>query len=81
VADWNPLPEDPRERAQFERAVQICGGDVRHHIAHALSIWASVHPGGSYAEQCHIMANEVMKLELPASGVLGTLNEQPKEPK
>jgi hypothetical protein len=65
--DWKPLPEDPEERAQFERGVKHCGdGDARHHIATALRIWAAVSPGGSYAAQCHIMANEVMKLQPPA---------------
>lgn len=72
---WKPLPENPPEREQFDRAVALFGGDVRAHIAQALSIWAAVHDGGSYADQCRIMANEVAKLALPA-GVLSPSNDQ-----
>jgi hypothetical protein len=58
-----------RERDQFDRAVQqFYDGDVRGHIAHVLRVWAQVHDGGSYAEQCRIMADEVLKLRL-ADGV------------
>ena len=62
--EWEVLPEDADERRSFERSVAIHGGDVRAAIANALRIFALVHPGGSFAAQCKIMANEVAKLDL-----------------
>lgn len=58
---WDPLPEDATEKRYFSEGVAL-HGDVRVAIAHALSIFSEVHPGGSYSEQLKIMANEVSKL-------------------
>lgn len=66
--EWTPLPEHADERRMFDSGTQL-HGDVRLNIANILRIFAVAHPGGSYADQCRIMANEVVKLELP-SGVL-----------
>lgn len=65
--EWTPLPEHADERRMFDSGTQL-HGDVRLNIANILRIFAVAHPGGSYADQCRIMANEVVKLELP-SGV------------
>lgn len=58
--------EDARECSMFDRGTQLHDGDVRLNMAHMLRIWACVHPGGSYAAQCHIMANEIVKLSAAA---------------
>lgn len=58
--------ENTTEREMFDADVVHAGGDVRMHIAQSLRIWASVRPGGSYADQCKIMSNEVLRLHLPA---------------
>jgi hypothetical protein len=76
VAEHHPQSHEARliaarrfieaERESFDRAVrQFHDGDTRAHIAHVLTIWAAVHDGGSYADQCRIMAEEVLKLRLP----------------
>lgn len=57
---WEPLVEIPRERQMFDQQAEHWG--VQTAIATCLSIWASMSPGGSYAAQCAIMANEVAKL-------------------
>jgi hypothetical protein len=62
---WQPLPENEDERAMFDSGTRMYG-DVRLSIAHALRIWALAQPGGSYADQCRIMANEVVKLAAPS---------------
>lgn len=67
--DWAPLAEIPEERAIFDGDARLVG-DVRLAIAVALRSSAHARPGGSYAAQMRIMANEVMKLRLPAAGVL-----------
>jgi hypothetical protein len=63
---WKPLPEDADERRMFDSSAQL-HGDVRLSIANMLRIFAVANPGGSYAEQCRIAANEVVKLNLSAS--------------
>ena len=67
--EWQPLPENPAERAMFDSGTKL-HGDVRLNIAHMLRVFAFAQPGGSFAEQCRIMANEVAKLELPAGVAL-----------
>ena len=47
---------DPREREFFASMVEDAGGKPLPVIARTLRIWASVQPGGSYADQCRIMA-------------------------
>lgn len=68
MIEWEPLPERADERAGFDFGTKI-HGDVRLNIAHVLKLWAIANPGGSYADMCRIMANEVVKLELPTPGV------------
>lgn len=67
VKTIQPCEENSREREIFDGEVVHAGGDVRAHIARSLRIWAAVHPGGSYAAQCKIMSNEVLKLHLPSA--------------
>lgn len=55
-------PEHPDERRFFDNDVALSEGNVLLCIAHALRIWGAVQPGGSYADQCTIMANELLKL-------------------
>jgi hypothetical protein len=58
---WTPLPEDAEERVQFENAVAR-HGDARLALAQMLKIWGLVQPGGTYARQCFIAANEIVQL-------------------
>ena len=66
IENWVQLPEDAEERAAFNRSVELLGG-VPAAIAQTLKTWAAVNGGGSFAHQCHIMANEVMKLCAPVA--------------
>lgn len=58
---WKSLPENPEERRGFDSSVSVFG-DVRLAIAIALRTYGYCQPGGSFADQCFIMANEVAKL-------------------
>jgi hypothetical protein len=60
--DWVPGDEDAEERRQFEQMLDLYGYDTRLAIGNALKSFALARDGGSFAEQCRIMANEVAKL-------------------
>ncbi len=63
--DWDVLPEDPSERAMFDRNLKLLyGGDPRVVIATALRIWAQTHGNGSFGAQCAVYANEVAKMHI-----------------
>jgi hypothetical protein len=62
--EWKPLPESADERAMFDRGTEM-HGDVRLNIASTLRTFALAKDGGSFADMCRIMANEVAKLEVP----------------
>lgn len=62
--DWDNLPEDPRERAMFDRNLDLYGGDPRVAIATSLSIWANTRGNGSFGLMCAVFANEVAKLHI-----------------
>lgn len=63
--DWDQLPEDPSERAMFDRNLELLyGGDPRIPIATSLRIWANTRGIGSFGLMCAILANEVAKLHI-----------------
>lgn len=63
--DWDQLPEDPSERAMFDRNLELLyGGDPRIPIATSLRIWANTRGNGSFGLMCAILANEVAKLHI-----------------
>lgn len=65
--DWDVLPEDPSERAMFDRNLELLyGGDPRVVIATSLRLWAETHGNGSFGAMCAIFANEVAKLHIAA---------------
>jgi hypothetical protein len=53
--------ENPNERQQFDFGVRLYEGDPLRAIASALDTWGRMQQGGSYSEQCFIMANECLK--------------------
>ncbi|WP_322737120.1 hypothetical protein [Delftia tsuruhatensis] len=65
--DWDVLPENPGERARFDRQLtQLYGGDPRVSIATALRLWAETPSSGFFGAQCAVFANEVAKLHIAA---------------
>ncbi len=63
---WEPEPEDPGARRSFDHAVQtLGGGDVRVAMMTMLCTWARQRRGEPLGEDLAIIANEVMKLDLP----------------
>lgn len=60
------LPENPNERRMFDSGLTLFAGNKIAYIAATLKIWADqerhFHPGGSFGEQCAIMANELHKM-------------------
>lgn len=62
-ANWKPLPEDQNERITFDRALHnIYEGDARLAVAITLRTFANAMSGGTFADTCRVMANEVAKL-------------------
>lgn len=62
-ANWKPLPEDQNERITFDRALHnIYEGDARLAVANTLRTFSNAMPGGTFADTCRVMANEVAKL-------------------
>ncbi|WP_353175728.1 hypothetical protein [Delftia acidovorans] len=65
--DWEVLPENPGERARFDRQLtQLYGGDPRVFISTSLRLWAETRGGGFFGAQCAVFANEVAKMHLAA---------------
>ncbi|WP_374005546.1 hypothetical protein [Delftia lacustris] len=63
--DWDVLPENPGERARFDRQLsQLYGGDPRAFIATSLRLWAETHGSGFFGAQCAVFANEVAKMHI-----------------
>lgn len=63
--DWDVLPENPGERARFDRQLsQLHGGDPRVFIATSLRLWAETRGGGFFGAQCAVFANEVAKMHI-----------------
>ena len=60
------LPENPDERRMFDDGLSLFAGNKLAYLAATLTIWANqerhFHPGGSFGEQCAIMANELHNL-------------------
>lgn len=52
--------EDRAERQQFDMHTDLFGSPLKQ-IASCLDTWGRMQRGGSYAEQCFIMANECLK--------------------
>ena len=62
---WSNLmvdPIDPREREFWNSVVADYGGDVLGAVARTLKLWAAVNPGGSYADQCQLMATDLIRI-------------------
>ncbi len=65
--DWDVLPENPGERARFDRQLsQLYGGDPRVFIATSLRLWAETRGSGFFGAQCAVFANEVAKMHIAA---------------
>lgn len=65
--DWDVLPENPGERARFDRQLsQLYGGDPRAFIATSLRLWAETRGSGFFGAQCAVFANEVAKMHIAA---------------
>lgn len=58
---WKRLSEDPEERKAFDASVDLHQNKALA-IAHTLKIYAIAQPGGTFAAQLDIMANEVAAL-------------------
>lgn len=76
AVDWDNLPEDPRERAMFDRNLELYGGDPRVAIATSLSIWANTRGNGSFGLMCAVFANEVAKLHIAPTPAVGVPDER-----
>lgn len=52
--------ESDRERLQFDKCGEALSLQPLQQIAMNLDTWGRMSPGGSYAQQCFIMANEAL---------------------
>ncbi len=60
----NLLPEHPDERRQFDDVTNnLYDGDAFQQVIAVLSVYSKVHPNGSLAAHCAIMANECRKVD------------------
>lgn len=67
--------EIPAERRMFDEASALFGGPLKN-VARCLDAWGRIEHGGSYAEQCFVMANEC----LLAAALLEQLARPVQEP-